>query len=133
MDIARMYVPNQKWMNYYHSVAQGSRNGNVQYETGRVRQRGGSIGSTTSGFMESIEDTHLKGTLTQPHVDMVSPVKQTEDQVMYQIKRVVRKRKAHSRKLTPRKKRKKIHQSKKVQRHRHKVSRKKTKKRKQYY
>lgn len=36
--------------------------------------------------MESIEDTHLKGKPTQPHVDMLSPVKQTEDQAMYQIK-----------------------------------------------
>ena len=99
-----MYVPNpQKWMNYYHSVATGSRNGYVQNKTGRGRQRGGSLGSTTSGFMESIEDTHLKGKPTQPQVDMVSPVKQTEDQAMYQIKRVVRKRKAHSRKSTPRK------------------------------
>lgn len=93
MDIARMYVPNpQKWMNNYHSVATGNRNGYVENKTGRVRQRGGSLGSTTSGFMEFIEDTHLKGKPTQPHVDMVSPVKQTEDQAMYQIKRVVRKR-----------------------------------------
>lgn len=119
MDISKLYIPNpQKWIDHYQKIGHSDHNGYMQNKNGTMRrQRGGSLNSSTSAFMQRIEDRNRKDTPISTNIDMVSPVQQTEDQAKYQIKRVVNKRKRHSSKYSPKKKhRKNHHKKRKIQR-----------------
>ena len=125
MDITKLYVPNpQKWIDDYQKVGHTNHNGYIQSKNGTIRrQRGGALNSSTGAFMQAIEGKNIKDTPIHSHIDMVSPVKQTEDQAIYQIKRVVNKRKRHSRKISSKKKRRKNHQKKRKIQHTYRKSR----------
>lgn len=112
MDISKLYIPYpQKWIDHYQKIGHSDHNGYMQNKNGTMRrQRGGSLNSSTSAFMQRIEDRNRKDT-------PISSNQQTEDQVKYQIKRVVNKRKRHSSKYSPKKKhRKNHHKKRKIQR-----------------
>lgn len=108
MDISKLYIPYpQKWIDHYQKIGHSDHNGYMQNKNGTMRrQRGGSLNSSTSAFMQRIEDRNRKDT-------PISSNQQTEDQVKYQIKRVVNKRKRHSNKYSPKKNH---HKKRKIQR-----------------
>jgi len=83
-----MYVPNpQKWISYYEQIARGEHNAYINNKNRRTVQKGGSIGRSTVGFMDSIGPSSSRQKLSE-RIEMVSPVQQVVDQAKSEIDRI---------------------------------------------
>lgn len=88
MDVSKMYVPNpQKWISYDEQIARGEHNAYINNKNRRTVQKGGSIGRSTVGFMDSIEPSSSRQKLSE-RIELVSPVQQVVDQAKSEIDRI---------------------------------------------
>ena len=73
-----MFFPDpQKWVRYYENLAKGSNDPAKKNIYRRTVQRGGSIGNSTTSYMESI-DAEKSGDRNKT-IEIVSPAKQISD------------------------------------------------------
>lgn len=88
MDVSKMYVPNpQKWLSYDEQIARVEHNAYIINKNRRTVQKGGLIGRSTVGFMDSIGPSSSRQKLSE-RIEMVSPVQQVVGQAKSEINRI---------------------------------------------
>lgn len=129
----KMYIPDaQKWTRFYHNIINNEQIPIVHRSF--QNQRGGSISSTPSGYIQPIEQTkditNIK-TDTNQNLDikLVSPSQQTLDQARSEVKRIKRPLKGKKKKKTTSKSKKTLNVTHRTSNLKTRIRKKKQKKR----